>query len=146
MKFSRARVRQVSAVAEALGAIGLLVLGTIGNQWLLEVKHNSDIAMDYDTMPAEFQQFHFLLQMAVFLSFICGVAGCVFSVQLRWHKDSKRTTAALIGIAGGLPLVLWGSLVGEVSGAVLVPPILLLVGGLMAIAIELRNRVVNPGT
>lgn len=127
--------RLIPPLAGALGAVALLVLGAVGNQWLIEMRQTG-IVMDYDSMAQELEDRHFPLQAAVFLSLICGLAGLVFSLLLLRGQGARRTYAALILVAGLTPLVLWSLLCLQVSGLVLLPPILLVTGGLMNLAVE----------
>ncbi len=124
--------RLIAPAAGITGAVVLLVLGSIGNEWLLGLKHNSGIAMDYDTMPHEFEDYHLLLQVTVFCSLMCGLVGLIFSIQLFRGKGDKWTNASLISIAGAVPLVLWSLLYSRVPGVAILPPVLLLAGGLFA--------------
>jgi hypothetical protein len=127
--------RLIPPLAGVLGAVALLVLGAVGNQWLVEMRE-AGIVMDYDSMAQEVEDRHFPLQLAVFFSLISGLAGLVFSVLLLRDKGARRTFAAMILVTGLVPLVLWSLLCLQVSGLVLLPPILLVTGGLMNLAVE----------
>jgi hypothetical protein len=127
--------RLIPPLAGVVGAVALLALGWVGNDWLLELK-NSGVIADYDSMPQEVEDQHFPLQLAVFFSLICGLAGLVFSVLLLWGKGPRWMNASLILVAGAVPLVMWSFLCLQVSGLVLLPPILLVTGGLMNLAVE----------
>lgn len=141
---NRAKWRLVAPAVGILGAVALLVLGMISNGWLLEMRHTG-MVMDYDSMPQEIGDFHYPLQLAVFFSLICGLAGLVFSIPLLRGKGSRWTNASLILVAGAVPLVLWSFLCLRVSGTVLLPPILLVTGGLMTMAVEYAYPVGTPG-
>ena len=136
--------RLVAPAVGVLGAVALLVLGAIGNGWLLEMRHTG-MVMDYDSMPQEIGDFHFPLQLAVFFSLICGLMGLVFSVLLLRGKGSWWMNASLILVAGAVPLVIWSLLCLRVPGTVLLPPILLFTGGLMTMAVEYAYPVETPG-
>jgi hypothetical protein len=117
-----------------LGAIAMLILASIGNGWLHEFAQNPESGMDYDSMPKEFAQFHFRLQTTVFLSFISGIIGIVFSIQLLRQAGSKWINALLLFGSGALLLAMWGGLVSRVAGgvSVIVPAFLFLASGLLA--------------
>lgn len=141
---SRRKWRQISAAVGVLGAVAMLVLGTIGNRWLIELRE-SGVVMDYDSMPQEIGDRHFPLQTTVFISLICGLVGLVFSILFLRGRGARRVNASLILAAGAVPLVLWSLLCSRVSGAVLLSPILLVTGGLMAMAVEFEFPARAPG-
>jgi len=116
----------------------MLVLAAQGNGWLQEFAQNPNSGMDYDSMSKEFAQFHFRLQTTVFLSYICGIVGMVFSIQLLRRAGSKWINASMLLGSGALLILLWAGLISSVPAGTMaiIPAILIFAGGLLACRVK----------